>query len=164
MLEAMNKDWPQLHPMHATLSEQILQEQESKSEMGVVGRSNLHTVFIIHSKGEGLTLKTMGSALEILQDTAPQVKLPQRHRGLFEWEGQDKTRVVLQSDQIDLPYIFDNKPLDSYEQQQIAVLPATDLVVTAKENHLPDSESRVVRCIVEALRACGVQVSATGFH
>ncbi|EKX34831.1 hypothetical protein GUITHDRAFT_146941 [Guillardia theta CCMP2712] len=163
MLEAMETDWPQLHPMHMTLSERIMQEQESKSWVGVVGRSNLHTVFVIHSRGEGLTLKTMGEALEILHDTAPGVQLPHRHHGLFEWEGQDKSNIVLQSDQLDLPYIFDNKPLDSYEQQQIAVLPAADLVVTAKENHLPDSEHRIVRSIVEALRACGVQVSAPGF-
>ena len=157
----METDWPQLHPMHMTLSERIMQEQESKSGMGVVGRSSLHTVFIIHSRGEGLTLKTMGAVLETLQDTAPRVQLPHRHRGLFEWEGQDRSHIILQSDQLDLPYIFDNKPLESYEQQQIAVLPAADLVVTAKENHLPDSERRVVRSIVEALRACGVQVSTS---
>lgn len=114
-------------------------------------------LFVIHSNGEGVTLTQLD---RVMAGCEFKVEIPQRNHGLFQWEDKDGGTITLESRAVVLPYIFDNKPLRSYDDQQIAKSLCDDILVYPRKGYLPEEEMANVKGVVKALRRCGFHITS----
>eukprot|EP00960_Hanusia_phi_P065501 766114-Hanusia_phi.AAC.7 len=90
-------------------------------------------------------------------DTKAFVEVAPRHKGLIQWDEQG-TRLTLQSNHVDLPFLFDNKPLESYEAQVITPAGRNTVDLFMKNDMLPPAGVYTLRRILAAFEHCGFVV------
>lgn len=76
---------------------------------------------VLPPPGHAVTMHDLGRVVILCKRYMPEwgIELAQKRNGVFQWRNDDCEMCVIESLDLKMPFIIDNKPADDYEQDDI---------------------------------------------
>lgn len=135
----------------------------ARSDMTLVPRfertkSLISGFTVVPPKGSGVTMQDLGRVLIYCKRHVPGwgIEFAQKRNGVFQWRNENYEMCVIESLDLKMPFIIDNKPAEDYEQDDL-LREGRDRVVFRFRDDSCDNEMEKLFVLSKVLHELGFQ-------